>query len=80
MGIDSLIAVEIRTWFLKNLEVNMPVLKILGGASIGELLDHAMENLPEIFKTNNSNIGDDTTNHYGWNQLTGLYERFREGV
>ncbi|MCJ1477282.1 hypothetical protein MMC13_005953 [Lambiella insularis] len=46
MGIDSLIAVEIRTWFLKNLEVNMPVLKILGGASIGELLDHAVEHLP----------------------------------
>lgn len=62
MGIDSLIAVEIRTWFLKNLEVNMPVLKILSGASIGELLDHAMENLPESFKSNIGNIGDVSTN------------------
>lgn len=62
MGIDSLIAVEIRTWFLKNLEVNMPVLKILSGASIGELLDHAMENLPESFKSNIGNIGDVSPN------------------
>lgn len=61
LGIDSLIAVEIRTWFLKNLEVNMPVLKILGGVSTGELLDHAMENLPDSFKTNNCNISDVST-------------------
>lgn len=33
MGIDSLVAVEIRTWFLKELAVEVPVLKILGGDS-----------------------------------------------
>lgn len=47
LGIDSLNAVEIRSWFLKTLDVNMPVLKILGGASIGDLLDHAMKTIPE---------------------------------
>ena len=47
LGIDSLIAVEIRSWFLKSIDVNMPVLKILGGASVRELLDHAVENLPQ---------------------------------
>ncbi|KAI1259180.1 polyketide synthetase [Xylariaceae sp. FL1019] len=46
IGIDSLIAVEIRTWFLKNLQVNVPVLKILGGASLGEIIHHALGELP----------------------------------
>lgn len=46
MGLDSLNAVEIRSWFFKNYQVNMPVLKILGGVSIGELLDHALEDMP----------------------------------
>lgn len=45
IGIDSLIAVEIRSWFLKNMNVNMPVLKILGGAAVRDLLDHALANL-----------------------------------
>lgn len=33
MGIDSLVAVEIRTWFLKELAVEVPVLRVLGGDS-----------------------------------------------
>ena len=46
LGIDSLIAVEIRSWFLKNLEVNVPVLKILGGTTVKELLQSALKELP----------------------------------
>ncbi|KAF7596241.1 hypothetical protein BBP40_002774 [Aspergillus hancockii] len=34
LGIDSLVAVEIRTWFLKELGTDIPVLKILGGDSV----------------------------------------------
>jgi len=45
IGIDSLVAVEIRTWFLKSLQVNIPVLKILGGASIGEIVQQATSQL-----------------------------------
>lgn len=37
LGLDSLVAVDLRTWFVKELSVDMPVLKILGGSSIGEL-------------------------------------------
>lgn len=37
LGIDSLVAVEIRTWFLKQLRVDIPVMKILGGSTIGQL-------------------------------------------
>lgn len=37
LGVDSLIAVEIRSWFLKELDVDIPVLKVLGGASVADL-------------------------------------------
>ncbi|RDL35876.1 uncharacterized protein BP5553_06488 [Venustampulla echinocandica] len=46
LGIDSLIAVEIRSWFLKEFLVDIQVLKILGGATIGEILDSALVKLP----------------------------------
>ena len=46
LGIDSLIAVEMRSWFLKNLEINVPVLKILGGTTVKELLQFALKELP----------------------------------
>ncbi|KAJ8132306.1 hypothetical protein O1611_g1320 [Lasiodiplodia mahajangana] len=45
-GIDSLMAVEIRSWFLKEVEVDVPVLKILGGSSVIDLLTEAMERVP----------------------------------
>nr|A0A089FSA4.1 RecName: Full=Hybrid PKS-NRPS synthetase prlS; AltName: Full=Pyrrolocin biosynthesis protein S [fungal sp. NRRL 50135]AIP87510.1 pyrrolocin synthetase [fungal sp. NRRL 50135] len=45
-GIDSLMAVEVRSWFLKELEVDIPVLKILGGSSITDLLNEALERVP----------------------------------
>ncbi|KAM7189008.1 hypothetical protein V8F20_010311 [Naviculisporaceae sp. PSN 640] len=33
MGVDSLVAVEIRSWFLKEVGVDIPVLRILGGSA-----------------------------------------------
>ena len=45
LGIDSLIAVDIRSWFMKTLDVNIPVLKILSGCSVDELINIAMEKL-----------------------------------
>ncbi|TPX06876.1 uncharacterized protein E0L32_002372 [Thyridium curvatum] len=47
MGIDSLIAVEVRTWFLQELEVDMPMLKILGGSTIVDMVNDAIARLPE---------------------------------
>ncbi|KAL8820718.1 MAG: hypothetical protein Q9223_001106 [Gallowayella weberi] len=47
LGIDSLVAVEVRSWFLKELEIDMPVLKILGGSTLLELINFAVEKLPE---------------------------------
>ena len=47
LGIDSLVAVEIRSWFLKELEIDMPVLKILGGSTVLELVNFAVEKIPD---------------------------------
>ncbi|KAK4065845.1 uncharacterized protein Triagg1_8397 [Trichoderma aggressivum f. europaeum] len=32
LGIDSIVAVEVRSWFLKEVRVDIPVLKVVGGA------------------------------------------------
>ncbi|KAM5489297.1 Type I Iterative PKS [Microsporum audouinii] len=45
-GVDSLVAVDIRSWFLKELEVDVPTLKVLGGGSIADLVKTALENMP----------------------------------
>ncbi|KAI0817254.1 PKS-NRPS hybrid [Xylaria sp. FL0064] len=41
LGIDSLFAVDIRSWFIKELQIEIPVLKILGGATVGDILETA---------------------------------------
>ncbi len=38
LGVDSLVAVKMRQWFLKELQVNMPVMKLIGGATISEVV------------------------------------------
>jgi len=45
LGVDSLIAVDLRAWFVKEVGVDMPVLKILGGSSIGQLAGEAAAKL-----------------------------------
>ncbi|RYP81860.1 hypothetical protein DL769_001820 [Monosporascus sp. CRB-8-3] len=47
LGIDSLVAVEVRSWFLKEVKVDIPVLKVVGGASLAELCQRALEKLPD---------------------------------
>jgi hybrid polyketide synthase/nonribosomal peptide synthetase ACE1 len=46
LGIDSLVAVDLRSWFIKEMSVEMPVLKILGGGTVAELIIDAVEKLP----------------------------------
>ncbi|KAL6232485.1 hypothetical protein BDW75DRAFT_242951 [Aspergillus navahoensis] len=43
LGVDSLMAVEVRSWFLKEIDVDVPVLRILGGASPLDLCQDAAE-------------------------------------
>lgn len=46
VGLDSLISVDIRSWFLKNLEVSLPVLKIMGNNTMAELADLVAAQVP----------------------------------
>jgi hybrid polyketide synthase/nonribosomal peptide synthetase ACE1 len=59
MGIDSLIAVEVRTWFLQELEVDMPMLKILGGSTIVDMVSDAIARLPESLASRLQNSGEE---------------------
>jgi hybrid polyketide synthase/nonribosomal peptide synthetase ACE1 len=47
LGVDSLVAVEIRSWFLKEVNIDMAVLKILGGASTTDIAHFAIEQVAE---------------------------------
>lgn len=47
LGIDSLVAVEVRSWFLKELKLDVSVLKVIGGASLAELCDGLLQKLPK---------------------------------
>lgn len=49
LGVDSLVAVEVRSWFLKELKVDIPVLKVVGGASVADLCQWALGKLPQHF-------------------------------
>lgn len=46
IGLDSLISVDIRSWFLKDLRVVVPVLKIMSNDAIANLAEYAVENVP----------------------------------
>lgn len=51
LGVDSLMAVEVRSWFVKEINTDIPVLRILGGACSAELCTeaaqtHVTTNLP----------------------------------
>ncbi|KAI0834866.1 hypothetical protein F5Y06DRAFT_306564 [Hypoxylon sp. FL0890] len=46
MGVDSLLATEIRTWLFQTMNVNVPALKILSGTTISELITTTTESIP----------------------------------
>ncbi|KAL2833070.1 putative polyketide synthase [Aspergillus pseudoustus] len=56
MGVDSLVGVALRTWLIKELSVDVPVLKILGGASVSDLVDNIIEQLPEELNACTGNL------------------------
>ncbi|PON22311.1 beta-ketoacyl synthase domain-containing protein [Trichoderma gamsii] len=69
LGIDSLVAVEIRSWFLKEVNVDMPVLKILSGASLADICQDALVMLPPTLVSSanedliSSNVAPKAQNH-----------------
>ncbi|RYP68921.1 hypothetical protein DL770_008337 [Monosporascus sp. CRB-9-2] len=46
IGLDSLISVDVRAWFLKNFHVSILVLKIMGNETVANLAKYAAENIP----------------------------------
>ncbi|KAI5865338.1 putative polyketide synthase [Durotheca rogersii] len=46
IGLDSLVSVDIRSWFLKNLQVNIPVLKIMGNDTMANMVQLAVDSIP----------------------------------
>ncbi|CAN8105599.1 unnamed protein product [Discula destructiva] len=42
LGIDSLVAVDLRFWFTRELDLDLPVLKLLGGASVEDMVEDAV--------------------------------------
>lgn len=47
LGVDSLVAVELRNWFRQKVGLDMSVIGILGSVSIAELGEKAMARLVE---------------------------------
>jgi amino acid adenylation domain-containing protein len=47
LGIDSLVAAELRSWFLKELGADVPILQILGGASSADICRLAITKIRE---------------------------------
>ena len=49
LGVDSLLAVDMRSWFSKEFGVDIPVLRLLGGATVTELVEDVINRLnPEL--------------------------------
>ncbi|KAJ8112708.1 hypothetical protein ONZ43_g5332 [Nemania bipapillata] len=46
LGIDSLVSIDLRTWFANNLKVNIPVLKIMDNNPTGDLVLFAVDHVP----------------------------------
>ncbi|KAI3326232.1 hypothetical protein HD806DRAFT_552530 [Xylariaceae sp. AK1471] len=61
LGFDSLIAVEIRSWMMRELDVDIPVLKILSDVTVQDIVDFATENLPESLTPNLDPSAEDSS-------------------
>ena len=46
LGTDSLVSVDLHSWFLRNIQVNVPTLSIMGSGSLADLVQNAVDNLP----------------------------------
>ncbi|KAK2029021.1 beta-ketoacyl synthase domain-containing protein [Colletotrichum zoysiae] len=47
LGIDSLVAVELRSWFLKELAVDVPTLRILSEVTIADITETSAATVPD---------------------------------
>ncbi|KAI0383251.1 hypothetical protein F5Y04DRAFT_287431 [Hypomontagnella monticulosa] len=50
LGLDSLVAIELRSWLLRILEVDVPVLKFLSGSSLHDICQDVLSKLPSSLR------------------------------
>lgn len=62
LGLDSLVTVRIRSWFLNHDQVNFPALKIIKGISFQKLIDQTLDNMPGELTPNSKTI-DSSIDH-----------------
>lgn len=55
LGLDSLIATEIRAWLMKNFQVTYPVLKLLSGVCVAELVKDVVDGIMAAADTPTTN-------------------------
>ncbi|GIZ41082.1 hypothetical protein CKM354_000439800 [Cercospora kikuchii] len=60
LGTDSLVAVDLRTWFTKELGVEVQILSLLGGSSIGSLIADVASKLDKTLTPNLGGAPTDT--------------------
>lgn len=71
LGVDSLSAVTVSSWFSKNLNIDVPLLKILGGASVTDLVDETLSRLaPEAIPLAHSRLSEKVAQPTAEVQLT----------
>lgn len=58
LGFDSLLAVETRTWFLREISVDVPVLRFLGGDTVHEICADAAAQYLALHNTTASDASD----------------------
>lgn len=68
LGLDSLVAVEIRSWLLKVLQIDMPVLRFLSGSSLNDICHDVLSDLPSSLKPWINDKGSDSNRQ---NQIVG---------
>jgi hypothetical protein len=74
LGIDSLVAVEMRSWLLKEFSVDLPIFKLLGGASVIDICIEILariSELPAIEKTD-KHMDDEVEDSASQSPSTGL--------
>lgn len=45
LGVDSLVAVDLRLWFIKELDIGVSIIQLLGGLSIADLVTSVLDQL-----------------------------------
>ena len=64
LGLDSLVAVEIRSWVLKILGIDVPVLNLLNGSSLHDICHSLLSKLPHLLRPWDKDKDNDTSDGF----------------